>query len=175
MRPRVRFKDAARAAPHAACSSPAEACDDLVGNGLRLDDGRIGGIARRPHASLATLHRKLAAHAELMIDIEARSAKRAHLRGELDRIAETRGRKKARAGVHQRNAEDVERASKIGRLYTERCLEQDPSAPVEEFEEPAVEDDAGGVAMRPFDGELPPADEIGHDGCVLPACIQTCD
>jgi len=34
-------------------------------------------------------------------------------------------------------------------------LEHAPDAPVEELEEVAVEDDAGRIAMTPFDDELP--------------------
>ena len=81
-------------------------------------------------------------------------------------VAEPRRGKEARAGVNQRNADDPEGAGKISRLYAERRLEKRPSAPIEEFEETAVEDDPCRVAIAPFDGELPPAEDIGHSICL---------
>ena len=54
-------------------------------------------------------------------------------------------------------------AAKSGGFTPSAGLEQRPGAPIEEFEEAAVEHDAGRIAMGPFDGELPAADEIGHD------------
>src|SRR4029077_10938315 len=54
----------------------------------------------------------------------------------------------------------------IGRLHAERGLEQHPGAPVEELEEAAVKDDAGGIAMTPLNSEPPPADEFRHGGMI---------
>src|SRR5271155_2719070 len=97
-----------------------------------------------------------------MLDVETRAAERNDLRRQLHRIAEARRRDEARAGVDQRQAEDAERRGKLGRLHAEGFFKKRPGAPIEEFEKVAVEDDAGRVALAPFDGEMPPADEIGH-------------
>src|ERR1700727_1355905 len=97
-----------------------------------------------------------------MLDVETRTAELSHPGGELDNIAEPRRRQKARAGIDQRYAHDAESRAELVRLHAERRLEQGPGAPIEKFEEPAVEDDAGRVAMAPFDHELPSVDETGH-------------
>src|SRR5580692_12428326 len=97
-----------------------------------------------------------------MLDVEARTAELAHPRRELDDVAEPRRSEKARAGVDQRYAHDAVGRAEFVRLHAERRLEQGPGAPIEEFEEPALEDDPGRVAMSPFDHELPSVDETGH-------------
>ena len=53
-------------------------------------------------------------------------------------------------------------AFQVRRFDAQRQFEQRPGAPIEEFEEAGVEDDARWVAMAPFDGELPAIDQSGH-------------
>ena len=64
------------------------------------------------------------------------------------------GERKLARGVDQRNADDAEGGPKSGGLTPSAGLEQRPGAPVEELEEAAVEDDAGRVAVAPFNREL---------------------
>src|SRR3984957_4450267 len=139
-----------------------EARGDLGRYRLRFDLRRIDRIARRPDACLLALDRERAVHQELMLDVETRTAELAHPGRQLDDVAEPRRSQKARAGIDQGYAHDAEGRAELVRLHAERRLEQGPGAPIEEFEEPAVEDDAGRVAMAPFDHELPSVDETGH-------------
>src|ERR1700722_16285704 len=97
-----------------------------------------------------------------MLDVETRTAELAHPGRQLDDVAEPRRSQKARAGIDQRDPHDAVGRAELVRLHAERRLEKGPGAPIEEFEEPAVEDDAGRVAMTPFDHELPSVDETGH-------------
>src|ERR1700688_828968 len=129
---------------------------------LRFDFRRIGGVARRPDASLLALDRERAVHQELMLDVETRTAELAHPGRQLDDVAEPRRSQKARAGIDQGYAHDAVGRAELVRLHAKRRLKKGPRAPIEEFEEPAVEDDAGWVAMAPFDHELPSVDETGH-------------
>src|SRR5580700_6792833 len=135
---------------------------DLGGYRLRFDFRRIGGVARRPDAGLLALDRERTVHQQLMLDVETRTAELAHSGCQLDDVAEPRRREKARAGIDQGDAHDAEGRAELVRLHAECRLEEGPRAPIEELEEPAVEDDAGRVAMAPFDHELPSVDETGH-------------
>src|SRR5215472_2651197 len=81
---------------------------------------------------------------------------------EFDQVAESRRGQKTRAGIDQRQPGDAEGRCQFGGLHPQRCLEQQPGAPVKEFKKPAVEDNAGGVAMAPLDGKAPPMNEFGH-------------
>src|SRR5262245_12897902 len=81
---------------------------------------------------------------------------------QFDDIAEAGRRQETGAGINQRQARDAEGRRKIRRLYAKRRLEQHPCAPVEKFEKPAVEHDAGGVTVPPLDGKAPPMNEFSH-------------
>src|ERR1700722_15293330 len=129
---------------------------------LRFDFRRIDRVSRGPDARLLALDRERAVHQKLMLDVETRTAELAHPGRQLDDVAEPRRSQKARAGVDQGYAHDAVGRAELVRLYAERSLKEGPRAPIEEFEEPAVEDDAGRVAMTPFDHELPSVDETGH-------------
>ncbi len=61
-----------------------------------------------------------------------------------------------------------ERRGELVRLHTERSVEQLPGAGIEHLEEAAVEHDAGGVALAPFDGQLSAVGEGRHAGCLGP-------
>src|SRR5215831_1119953 len=81
---------------------------------------------------------------------------------QFDDIAEAGRRHETGASINQRQARDAEGRRKIGRLYAKRRLEQHPCAPVEKFEKPAVEHDAGGVTVPPIDGKASPMNEFSH-------------
>ena len=147
----------------------------MTSGGIGCDfifDG-IGRIAPRPNARFMAFDGDLAADQKAMFDVEAGTAERAHPRDHLDDIAEARRRDEARAGVHQRNAENAEGGRQFVRLHAERRLEQAPGAAIEKLEEAGVEDDPGGVAMSPLDREMPPVDETGHGGMIAAkACAR---
>jgi len=77
-------------------------------------------------------------------------------------IVELGGPEKAGLGVDQRYSYDAEDPRQLVRLHRKRFLKKTPHAPIEIFEEAAVEHDASRVAVTPFDRELPAEDEIGH-------------
>jgi len=77
-------------------------------------------------------------------------------------IAEPCRGEEARAGIDQWKTQDPESGSEIRRLGAQRGCKKRPGAPVKKLEKAAVENDTGRIAVSPFDGELPPADEIGH-------------
>jgi len=97
-----------------------------------------------------------------MCDLEARAAELGYLRCVIDDIAEPDRRDEARPDIDQRHGEDVEFRRQLVPGHTERGLEQRPGAGVEDLEESGVENDAGRIAIAPFDPELPAVDEIGH-------------
>jgi len=143
-----------------------EAGDDARRDRLRFHLGRIGRIRRGPHPRLAALDRHGAGDEQPVLDIETRTAEFADLRGHLDDIAETGRRQKAGARVDQRNPDDAEGCRQVRRLNPERGFEQRPGAPIEEFKKAGIEDDAGGVALSPFDRELPAADKISRESMI---------
>src|SRR5262249_3936595 len=114
----------------------------------------------------ATFDRNRRADQEPMLDIKARPAELADMGREFDDIAKARRREKAGTGIDQRQAGNAERRPQIRRLHAERGLEQQPRAPIENLKKPAVEDDAGGIAMAPLDGKAPAADEFGHQNMI---------
>ena len=77
-------------------------------------------------------------------------------------VAETRRHDEAGAGIDQRNTNDSIHGTKLMRLHAEGRFEQHPGAPIEELEKASVEDDSGGIAVSPLDGELPLAVKLGH-------------
>src|SRR5262249_61411367 len=81
---------------------------------------------------------------------------------QFDDIAEAGRRQETGAGINQRQTRDAEGRRKIRRLYAKRRLEQHPCAPVEKFEKPAVEHDAGGGTVPPLDGKASPMNEFSH-------------
>ena len=143
-----------------------------------LPIGRLEVTARQSLTlpqNAAPVDRERAVHQQLMLDVETRTAELGQPRRQLDDIAEPRWSQKARAGIDQRYAHDAVGRAELVRLHAERRLEQGPGAPIEEFEEPAVEDDAGRVAMAPFDHELPSVDEIVHRGSLALRCLRQPD
>src|SRR5262249_55291554 len=75
-------------------------------------------------------------------------------RGDLDHVTEFYGLDEIGPHIHQWNSHDPECTREIGRLDPKRGLEQLPGARVEHLEEAAVEHDARGIALAPFDCEL---------------------
>jgi len=139
-----------------------ETRDHLGRDWLALDLRRIGRILRRPHTGFAAFDRNLARDQYLMRHIEARSPEFADLRRQLDGIAESDRPQKPCARIDQRQADNAEGRGEIGRFHAQRRFEQCPRAPIEKFEESAVEDETGRIALSPLDGEMPPVDEMRH-------------
>jgi len=97
-----------------------------------------------------------------MRHLEARTLKLGDFGGDVRHIVELGGPEKAGLGVDQRYSYDPEDPRQLVRLHRKRFLKKTPHAPIEIFEEAAVEHDASRVAVTPFDRELPAEDEIGH-------------
>ena len=97
-----------------------------------------------------------------MRHLEARTLKLGDFGGDVRHIVEPGGPEKAGLGVDQRYSYDAEDPRQLVRLHRKRFLKKTPHAPIEIFEEAAVEHDASRVAVTPFDRELPAEDEIGH-------------
>src|SRR6516162_7881134 len=97
-----------------------------------------------------------------MLDVEARSAKFADERRNLDGVAELDRHEKAGTRVDQRDAGDVMEREQFRARHAERGFEQLPGAGIEKFEETAVEYDAGRIAGAPLDRETPAVDKSGH-------------
>src|SRR6185437_5933955 len=92
----------------------------------------------------------------------------AHARGHVNNIAEPDRLEEVGACIDQRNAHDAEDRGEFVRFDPECGVEQLPSAGVEDLEEAAVEHNARGVALAPFDGQLPAVGEGRHAGCLGP-------
>ena len=134
----------------------------MTSSGIGCDLIRDEASRVRPDAGLQAFNRERATDRQPVLDIEARAAELFHLRRQFHDVAEPRRGKEARTGVDERNADDPEDLGNIGRLYSERRLEQRPGAPVEEFEKAGIENDTSRIAMTPLDRKLPPAEQIGH-------------
>ena len=127
-----------------------------------LPFSRILWVAPGPNPDLAAFDGKLPAYRDAMRHLEARAVKFGDLGGDVRHIVELSGSKKAGRGVDQRYSDDSEGDRQLVRFHLKRFLEKTPHAPIEIFEEAAVEDDASRIAVTPFDRELPAEDEIGH-------------
>src|SRR5438132_11793062 len=99
-----------------------------------------------------------------MRHLEARTLKLGDFGGDVRHIVELGGPEKAGLGVDQRYSYDPEDPRQLIRLHRKRFLKKTPHAPIEIFEEAAVEHDASRVAVTPIDRELPAEDEMGHAG-----------
>src|SRR5262249_19224998 len=119
-------------------------------------------VRRGPYPRLAPFDGELAADQDAMPHLEPRPPELADLGGTVRDVVELGGLDEAGAGVDDRKAHDAEGRPQLRRPHAQRLLEHAPDAPVEELEEVAVEDDAGRIAMTPFDDELPVVDEIAH-------------
>src|SRR3569833_1489325 len=106
----------------------------------------IGLAAHHPDARLLAFHHHLAALQNPVLDVEGRAAEFRHARDDLHGVAEG-------TGPH-------EVAARYGIVGI--GLEQAPRTGVEELEEARVEDDAGGIAMRPGDLERARVGEGSH-------------
>src|SRR5215471_19264016 len=136
--------------------------DHLGRNRLRLQLRRIVLVACSPHARLAPFHGECPVAQEAMLYVEARAPEFADVREDFNRVAELDRHDEARPSIDQRDPHDAKGRRQVGWLDAERGLEQGPCADVEIFEEAAVEHDAGGIAVAPFDRDLPAIDESGH-------------
>src|SRR5262249_16048379 len=105
---------------------------------------------------------KLPAYRDAMRHLEARAVKFGDRGGDVRHIVELSGSKKAGRGVDQRYSDDSEGDRQLVRFHLKRFLEKTRHAPMQIFEEAAVEDDASRIAVTPFDRDLPAEDEIGH-------------
>src|SRR5262245_37665014 len=144
--------------------------DDISRNGDTADLFGVVLAACRPDTGFPALDRKFPADRKPMLDVEARAAERAHPGCYLDRVAESDGLDEIGARVDQGNADDAESAGEVLRLHAERRLEHVPGVGVEDLEEAAVENDAGRIALAPFDGQLPAVGER-HACCLRSCCI----
>ena len=97
-----------------------------------------------------------------MFDVETRRPEFAYLRRQFDRIAEAGWRKKSGAGIDDGDADNIEGGGEVRRRDTQRTREKGSRAPIEEFEEAAIENDSGRIALSPLDPKLPSAEKIGH-------------
>src|SRR5271169_3465737 len=78
----------------------------------RNDDGtdliRVILVARRPNPGFGPVHRRFAAYAEPVFDVEAGAAELGYPRGDLHLVAEFHRDQEIGVGVDQRNADDAE-------------------------------------------------------------------
>src|SRR5665647_2320018 len=110
------------------------------------------GVPHHPHPFLRAFGAQLALEAKLVLDVEARPA-------EVDGrhhhyvVAEPRGFEKARLRARQRPAGEFKRLEHLEFGDAERVLEQRRGRGVEDFEITRIENDAGRVAVAPFDAD----------------------
>jgi hypothetical protein len=140
--------------------SGAETPNHLVRNGL-APDVTIHSAAG-PDPGLAPLDRELAGERHAVTDVEARATELADLGGDVEKIAKLDRHMKARLHIDQWDPDDVISREQVLAWHAEHTLEHLPGGPVEIFEKAAVEDDAGGIAMAPFDPQALVVDEVGH-------------
>src|SRR6185437_1344940 len=107
-------------------------------------------IAHHPDPDLRTFDASLAVQAEPMLDLETGTPE---LDGGVDRhvVAETRGLEETRARFRQRVADKVESLEQLNFGHAHRALEQRRGRGIEDFEIARIENNAGGVAVAPFD------------------------
>jgi hypothetical protein len=108
-----------------------------------------------------TFHSKPTAIPHPVPHVEARTPELADGGFDFDQIAQLGGKKKARLCINQRHRNTVDR-SDPGSGERECVLEQKPRTMIEELKETAVENNAGGIAVSPFDSELPAMREIAQ-------------
>ena len=118
---------------------------------LRLEPPVL--VAHRPDSFFVGLDRQFPPLNSLW-SISKLIARQRHARYDFDLLAELRGAQKIRARIDQRNAGDAIGAATYRLLHAKRGSQQQRRRPVEKFEEARIEDDAGGVAMTPFDRQF---------------------
>src|SRR5215475_5984218 len=128
--------------------------DHVAGNRRGAYFFRVILAACGPDTGFSALDRKFAGDRQPVLHIEARTAELADPRGDLNHVTEFDGLDEICSCVHKRNSQDAEGTGKVRRLDPKCGLEQLPRARVEYLEESAVEHDARGIALAPFDCEL---------------------
>src|SRR5262249_13237764 len=123
--------------------------DDRGRDRYALQFDRILRVAPGPYPRLAAFDGKLAADRDAMRHVKARAPECADLGGDVGDVVELGRLEKAGLGVDQRNSHDAEGRAQLIRPHAQGRFEQQPDAPIEKFEEMAVERGAGGVEMPP--------------------------
>src|SRR5262249_21439762 len=97
---------------------------------------------------------KLAGDRQTVFHVEAGTAERADSRGDVDHVTAFYRLDEISPYIHQWESHDAEGTGKLVRLDPKRGPEHLPGARVEYLEKAAVEHDAGGIALAPFDCKL---------------------
>ncbi len=113
------------------------------------------GIGSDKNARLEAFDRQFAGLDQAMLDLDARFAERGD--GGLDRhfVAEAVGHAEDGAGFHDRMADEFEGLEVIEFAHPDRGFHHFGGGRVEHREIARVKHDAGGVAVAPFDAEMP--------------------
>src|SRR5271157_1346713 len=119
-------------------------------NGLRLDAPGIAGIADDPDPGFEAFDRERAVMGQTMLDLEARAAAADHRGLDRDLVAEPGRQPKARPGLDQRVAGKIVSLQVFDLLHAESALDQHRGRDVEHVEIAGKENDAGRVAVAPF-------------------------
>src|SRR6185503_2060285 len=111
------------------------------------------GVGDHPRAALEALQRGAAvAVGDAVLDEKGAARPLLHPAPHLELVAQAAGARVAGAGLEQRHALHAEVAAELG-IGEAVGLEEPLGAAVEPEVEVRVEDDAGGVAVRPLDGD----------------------
>src|SRR6185437_5288106 len=132
--------------------------DDLLGDRRALDAALLARMRHHPDALLEAVDRELAVLEDAVLDGKAALAPFAHA-GFADQVlAPARGDDEARARIDQRRPDRA--VSLPERPHREAgAAEEMEGGGVEPGEIARIEDDAGGIAIAPFDAEWKPVDE----------------
>ncbi len=123
------------------------------GIGLRAQAARAARVARHPAAGLVAFHRERAGERELVLDGEARTADPDERGLDLDIVAVARREQKTRLRRHRREPAETVLLVEGDFLHAKRPLDQEFGRVVEHGEIARIEDDAGGIAIAPFDAD----------------------
>src|ERR1700678_2193385 len=117
-------------------------------------------LTDRPQAGLKTFDRQRARFGDPVFELQARLAARDERCLDRDFVAEPRRLAKTRPGLDHRMSRKTVNFQIVDLVHAERSLDQNRRRCIENLEIARIEDDAGGIAIAPFNPDV--ADVAEH-------------
>src|SRR5215468_8317222 len=146
-----------------ACSSDGGLCAKLLQHRLRnwVRFESAARVANYPDAFLRALHAGFTHELQPVLDLEAGATER-DCAADRHVIAEARRFQKARTCADERKTAEFKILEHLILRHPERTLEQHCGRGIEYLEVTRIENDAGGIAIAPFDPHLASVAECRH-------------
>src|SRR5580698_10785258 len=121
-------------------------------------------LTDRPQAGLKTFDRQRARFGDPVFELQARLAARDERCLDRDFVAEPGRLAKTRPGLDHRVSREVVSFQIVDFVHAERTLDQNRRRGIENLEIARIEDDAGGIAIAPFNPDVADVAEHQSEG-----------